>query len=229
MSVDRESVADILTGAGFEPERCTFLDLANDSRLRRAGYSGLVIVPVAPRRAPHFSCFPKKSKQKKAPRHAGLAVLDCPHSGAVPRVVSKGHPWPIVPHLVSMPNAPLHSTCPRPPDGDGPTTETFTPLAAFPPGGALVDNAARLSTLRFDRSHAPEQMIQWAPKRPIEEAERRCCVAGFEAGRRESSDGPWMVLRSVPAERHRREGSLAQRDPYAGASVFGYFCRDWQK
>ena len=74
----------------------------------------------------------------------------------------------------------------------------------------LVDNAARLSTLRFDRSHAPEQMTQWAPKRPVEEAERRCCVAGFEAGRRESSDGPWMVLRSVPAKRHRSEGSRSE-------------------
>ncbi len=28
-----------------------------------------------------------------------------------------GHPWPIVPRLASMPNAPLHSTYARPPDG----------------------------------------------------------------------------------------------------------------
>ena len=46
-----------------------------------------------------------------------------------------------------------------------------------------------------------------ASKRPIEEAERRCGAAGFEAGRRESSDGPWMALRNVPAELHRSEGT----------------------
>ncbi|RAR29865.1 hypothetical protein DP092_23545 [Pseudomonas sp. MDMC224] len=28
-----------------------------------------------------------------------------------------GHPWPIAPRLASMPNAPLHSTSTRPPDG----------------------------------------------------------------------------------------------------------------
>ena len=30
-----------------------------------------------------------------------------------------GHPWPIVPRLASLPNAPLHSTSTRPPDGTG--------------------------------------------------------------------------------------------------------------
>ena len=106
-----------------------------------AALTSAVEVQVAPCAAPHFSCLPKKSKQKKAPRHPGLATLDSPRlwhpaslyllhpcsrpSGAVPRVVSKGHPWPIVPHLASLPNAPLHSTCTRPPDGDGPTTESL--------------------------------------------------------------------------------------------------------
>jgi len=84
------------------------------------------MVSVAPRRAPHFSLLVQsKVSKRNTPRHPGLAALDFPHSGAAPRVVSKGHPWPIVPHLASMPNAPLHSTCTRPPDGDGPTTETF--------------------------------------------------------------------------------------------------------
>ena len=63
-----------------------------------------------------------------------------------------------------------------------------------------------------------------ATKRPVEEAERRCCAAGFEAGRRESSDGPWMVLRSVPAERHRSEGSLsAAKTRIAGQAVLVTF------
>ena len=134
-----------------------------------AALTSAVEVQVAPCAAPHFSCLPKKSKQKKAPRHPGLATLDSPRlwhpaslyllhpcsrpTDAVPRVVSKGHAWPIVPHLAPLPNTPLHNTCARPPDGDqgahlSACVGWKTPPAAFPAGGTLVDNAARLSTLR---------------------------------------------------------------------------------
>ena len=47
------------------------------------------------------------------------ATLRFPRSGAVSRVVTVGHPWPIVPRLASLPNAPLCSTSTRPPDGTG--------------------------------------------------------------------------------------------------------------
>ncbi len=45
-------------------------------------------------------------------------------------------------------------------------------------------------TLLTGLSVRASRMIRWAPKRPIEEAERRCCAAGFEAGCRESASGP---------------------------------------
>ena len=45
------------------------------------------------------------------------AALRFPRSGTAPRVVTVGHPWPIVTHLASMPNAPLRSTSTRLPDG----------------------------------------------------------------------------------------------------------------
>ena len=134
------------------------------------------------------------------------------------------------------------------------TLLTGLPVRAYLNVNRRVDNRAALSTkphpvekpraafstlrtgfgsptvpVRRPSVYCASQKIRWAPKRPIEEAERRCCAAGFEAGRRESSDGPWMALRNVPAQLHRSEGSRAQRDPYPGASVFGYFCRDWQK
>ena len=77
--------------------------------------------------APHgrvtFSCLPKrKSPKRRAPRHPGFAARNFPRSGTVPRVVTVGRPWPIVPHLASMPNAPLHSTYARPPDGAEPAS-----------------------------------------------------------------------------------------------------------
>ena len=38
-----------------------------------------------------------------------------------------------------------------------------------------------------------------------------------------------MALRDVPLELRWRERTPAQPGPYDGASVFAFFCRDWQK
>ncbi|SDT94802.1 hypothetical protein SAMN05216296_0808 [Pseudomonas pohangensis] len=153
------------------------------------------MVSVAPRRAPHFSLLVQsKVSKRNTPRHPGRAAHDFPHFGAVPRVVSKGHPWPIVPHLASMPNAPLHGTCVRPPDGDGPTTETLH---------------FQRTSVWHARTDSPVRRVSGIG---VEGVERHGC--------RESCDGPGTALRSVPLERRcsERTRNVAQRrsGPYVG-------------
>ncbi len=131
---------------------------------------------------PTFFACAKKARQRNTPRHPGLAVLDFPPSGAVPRVVSKGHPWPIVPHLASMPNAPLHSTSTRPTDGDGPTT------------GSHAFQVRVAKSYWYARTGSP---VSRASGIGVEGVERHGC--------RESCAGPWMAQRSVPLERRRSE------------------------
>ena len=160
--------------------------------------------------------MPKKRKQKKAPRHPGLAVLDFPRSGAVPMVVTKCHPWPIVPHLASLPNAPLHSTSARPPDGAGRTTETLRRVenaaCGFSTGCGLVDNAARLSTLRitfkYARTDSPVRRVSGIG---VHGVERHGC--------RESCDGPRTALRSVPLEHRWSERTRNAAKRNAGPDV----------
>ncbi len=169
-------------------------------------------VQIAPCTAPYFSLLVQsKVSKRNTPQHTGLAALDFPHSGAVPRVASKGHPWPIVPHLASMPNAPLHSACTRPSDGDpgahcSACVGWKTPPAAFPPSGALVDNAARLSTLRITFRHArTDGPVRRVSGIGVEGVERHGC--------RESCDGPGTALRSMPLERLWSERTLSAQRP----------------
>ena len=62
---------------------------------------------------------------------------------------------------------------------------------------------------------------------PVQEAERRRCVGGREAGRRARNEGTGTSLRDVPPEQRRREGSLAAQrtDPDVGcpSSLLTFF------
>ena len=198
-----------------------------------AALTSAVEVQVAPCAAPHFSCLPKKSKQKKAPRHPGLATLDSPRlwhpaslyllhpctrpTSAVPRAVSKGHAWPILPQLASLPNPPLHNTCARPPDGDlGAQLIACvgwkTLPAAFPPSGTLVDNAARLSTLRT--AHFQHSVSGCArTDSPV----KRVSGSGAEGVESQGCDESW------PEERAKRvKESTASRSAPASQTPYSH-------
>ena len=98
-----------------------------------------------------------------------------------------------------MPLNPLHTDSAHPPEGN------VSPCIALSCSGQLRWNAK----------------LRWSDH-PRQKAECRCCAAGFEAGRRESSDAPWMALRSVPAKRHRSEGSLRKAKTRMPGGAF--FC-----
>ena len=145
---------------------------------------------------PAFFACAKKVRQRNTPRHMGLAALDFPRAGAAPRVVTKGHPWPIVPHLASLPNAPLRNTSARPPDGDDPTTEA----------------------LHFQRINVwcarPDSPVRRVSGIGVQGVERHGC--------RESCAGPGTAHRSVSLERRwsERTRNAAKRNagPYAGGA-----------
>ena len=145
---------------------------------------------------PTFFACAKKARQRNTPRHTGLAALDFPCSGAAPRVVTKGRPWPIVPHLAFMPNAPLRHTCARPPDGGWFSSRTCSLISE------------KLLTARTPLPVRSESGIG------EEGVERH--------GSRESCDGPWTAHRSGPLERRcgERTRHVAQRSagPYVGGA-----------
>ena len=204
-----------------------------------AALSSALEVQVVPCTAPHFSCLPKKSEQKKAPRHPGLATLDSPRlwhpaslyllhpcsrpTDAVPRVVSKGHAWPIVPHLASLPNAPLHNTCARPPDGDlGAQLIACvgwkTLPAAFP--GTLVDNAARLSTLRITFKHErTESPVRKVSGSGAEGVETHGCDESWPEGRAKRVKESEAPCRAQPVARPKESAAScsapAGQTPYS--------------
>ena len=200
--------------------RVSFLFMGNgDGRCHRIGnplmilvlcsadYRSRLIVSVAPGWAPHFSLLVQsKVSKRNTPQHPGHATRDFPHSGTVPRVVSKGHPWPIVPHLASMPNAPLHGTCAQPSDGDW--------LSAEPPSIQMSRSFLRGSmepseNCRDARTDSPVRRVSGVG---VEGVERHGC--------RERRKGPGTALVRRPLEQRwsERTRNVAQRSdgPYAG-------------
>ncbi len=84
--------------------------------------------PVAPCRAPHFSCLPKNSKQKKAPRHPGLRFAQ----------TSLAPVLGLLRGTAGLPN---------------PLCRVENAACGFSTERSLVDNAARLSPLRITFKH----------------------------------------------------------------------------
>ncbi len=95
-----------------------------------------------------------------------------------------GHPWPIKPLAASMRLAPLRNTSTRPPEGDQ--------VASL--RNLHVINLSGVWLLLFHRDLTDDTQVPF--RRPsgiaVEGVERHGC--------RESCDGPWMALRSVPLE-----------------------------
>ena len=125
--------------------------------------------PVAPCRAPHFSCLPKNSKQKKAPRHPGLRFAQ----------TSLAPVLGLLRGTAGLPN---------------PLCRVENAACGFSTERSLVDNAARLSTLRITFKHARTDS-------PV----RRVSGIGAEGvksqGCDESCAEPWTAQRSGPLER----------------------------
>ena len=106
----------------------------------------------------------------------------------------------------------------------------------------------RLTPLRNDSTQPDERGVWAQPERPCRQLDSSILLDGCKRanapcrrvsgivaegverhGCRERRDGPWMALRDVPLEQRWRERTPAQPGPYDGASVFAFFCRDWQK
>ena len=144
-------------------------------------------VPVAPPRAPYFSLLvQRKVSKRNTPLHPGLALLDSLHAGIVPRVVTTGPPWPIVPHSTSMSRAPLHNTSVQPPDGA---------FARLQQSAQRSDQTKRqLVACLFIGIEAGTTPVSRVNGVDVQEVARQGCRA--------SCDGPRKALRSVPLE-HR--------------------------
>ena len=131
------------------------------------------------------------------------------------RLAVKDHPWPeAAPPIGAFSASCLETCCATPAlcllTGmvrlPKPLCRVENAACGFSTGRILVDNAARLSTLRITPNHARTNS-------PV----RRVSVIGVEGverhGCRESHDGPWMALRDVPLE-HR----WSERTPSAKRS-----------
>ena len=157
----------------------------------------------------------------------------------------KGHPWPFTPFAASMRLIPLQSNSTRPPEGTpypGPTvlvpsivnhghagTHDQLPLPSGEGWGEGI--AARTireqsSLLQTARGFHPPYEVSGAPT-SRQEAERRCCAGGREAGRRARHEGTGTSLRGVPPEQCRSEGSLAAGQTRMPGALLLWLLSSW--
>ncbi len=95
------------------------------------------------------------------------------------------------------------------------TSVRHAQAGAWPPSSALLGFlCTRYQAMPFAPFRRPSGIV-------AEGSERHGC--------RERRKGPWMALVRRPPEQRWNEGSRAQRDPDAGARLFGSFWGDCQK
>ena len=97
----------------------------------------------------------------------------------------KGHPWPFKPLAASMRLVPLRNTSTRPPEGDQ--------VASLRHLRKIKVGSVWLLLLKRDLTDDTQVPFRRPSGIAVEGVERHGC--------RESCDGPWMALRSVPLER----------------------------
>ena len=155
--------------------------------------------PVAPCRAPHFSCLPKNSKQKKAPRHPVLRFAQTSLAPALLRGSSRRAihgPSFLIWNPCQMPlyTAPALGLLTGTAGLPNPLCRVENAACGFSTERSLVDNAARLSSLRITFKHARTDS-------PV----RRVSGIGAEGvksqGCDESCAEPWTAQRGGPLER----------------------------
>ncbi len=203
----------------------TFLDLRlpispcalpNGPAWRIANYRPGQTALVAPCWAPHFSCLPKKSKQKKAPRHPGLRFAQTPLAPALLRGSSR--------RAIHGPSFLIWHPC-QMPLSTAPALGLLTGTVRLLNHLCRVENAAcgfstargkggqrcavdhPTKNYRFARTDSPVRRVSGIG---AEGVERHGC--------RERRDGTRMSLRDVPLERRwsERTPSAQRAGPYAG-------------
>ena len=169
--------------------------LPNGPAWRIANYRLGQTALVAPCWAPHFSCLPKKSKQKKAPRHPGLRFAQTPLAPVLLRGSSR--------RAVLGPSRLIWHPCQM-------------PLYTAPPLGLLTGPVRRpkpccstedRKSCRRARTNGPVRRVSGIG---VEGVERHGC--------RERRDGTRMSLRDVPLKRRwsERTPSAQRLGPHVG-------------
>ena len=167
---------------------------------------------VAPTRAPYFSLLVQRkvSKRKHAPTSGSGLRPDFPPSGAASGAVTKGRPCPFVPRSASC----LASPCATPPLG------LLTGISARLMQGC--ENASQYASVRSPREMGPGLV-------PSEGRMESLCkgLSGMDAARAPMGQG--RPFGACPWNNGGVRGVERSETRMSGASVFGYFFRDWKK